>query len=43
MDESVARNLACNLDNQAAVMSKMTEAQLSTAFSGFTPKHHWGL
>lgn len=33
-----AKNTAIHLQTQAASMSKMTEAQLSTAFNGFTPK-----
>lgn len=34
MDEKTAVNLAILLENQARVMSKMTEAQLSTNFQG---------
>lgn len=43
LPESVARNTAINLQTQAASMAKMTEAQLSTSFQGFTPKNIWGL
>lgn len=39
MDEKTAVNLAILLENQARVMSKMTEAQLSTNFQGFTPEN----
>lgn len=38
-DESTQRNLACFLDNQAAHMSRLTETQVSTSFSGFTPEN----
>ena len=38
-DESTQRNLACYLDNQAAHMSRLTETQVSTSFSGFTPEN----
>lgn len=43
LPENVARNTAINLQTQAASMAKMTEAQLSTSFQGFTPKNFWGL
>lgn len=39
MDESTARNLACNLDNQAAHMSRLTEMQMSQGFHNFTPEN----
>lgn len=39
LPEAVARNTAINLQTQAASMSKMTEAQLSTSFQGFTPEN----
>ncbi len=39
LPEAVARNTAINLQTQAASMAKMTEAQLSTAFQGFTPEN----
>lgn len=39
LPESVARNTAINLQTQAASMQKMTEAQLSTSFQGFTPEN----
>lgn len=38
-DEATQRNLACFLDNQAAHMSRLTETQVSTSFSGFTPEN----
>lgn len=34
MDDKVAMNLAIMLENQARVMSRMTEAQMSTNFYG---------
>ena len=34
MNEGQSRNLAILLENQARIMSKMTEAQLSTNFYG---------
>lgn len=34
-----ARNVAINLDRQANYMSRLTEAQTSQAFSGFTPEN----
>jgi len=39
MDDKVAMNLAIMLENQARVMSRMTEAQMSTNFYGFTPEN----
>lgn len=39
LPEAVARNTAINLQTQAASMAKMTEAQLSTSFQGFTPEN----
>lgn len=39
LDEATQRNLACFLDNQAAHMSRLTETQVSTSFSGFTPEN----
>lgn len=41
MDVNVARNLAILLENQTRAMSKMSEAQLSTAFGDFKPKLSW--
>ena len=38
-DEATQRNLACNLDNQAAVLNRLTETQTSDAFQGFTPEN----
>lgn len=38
-DEATQRNLACFLDNQAAHMGRLTETQMSTSFSGFTPEN----
>lgn len=38
-DEATQRNLACFLDNQAAHMARLTETQVSTSFSGFTPEN----
>lgn len=38
-DESTQRNLACNLDNQAAVLNRLTETQTADAFQGFTPEN----
>lgn len=40
-DENIQRNLACNLDNEAAVLNRLSEAQTSDAFQGFTPKLSW--
>jgi hypothetical protein len=34
-----ARNVAINLDRQAAYMSRLNEAQMSTAFNNFTPEN----
>jgi len=34
-----ARNVAINLDRQANYMSRLTEAQTSNAFNGFTPEN----
>ena len=39
MDTRSARNLAILLENQTRAMSKMTEAQLSTAFGNQTPEN----
>lgn len=39
MDVNVARNLAILLENQTRAMSKMSEAQLSTAFGDFKPEN----
>lgn len=39
MDERTAMNVAILLENQARVMSRMTEAQMSTNFYGFTPEN----
>lgn len=39
MDEAVARNVACNLDNQAAFMTRLDETQMSQGFKGFTPEN----
>lgn len=39
MDEGTARNTAILLENQARVMSRMTEAQMSNNFYGFTPEN----
>ena len=39
MEESTARNLAILLENQARLMSRLTEAQLASAFQGFTPEN----
>ena len=39
MPVSTARNLAILLENQAAYMSKMTEAQLSNSFAGYSPEN----
>ncbi len=39
MEEGTARNLAVLLENQARIMSRMTEAQLSSNFYGFTPEN----
>jgi hypothetical protein len=34
-----ARNTAVNLDRQASYMSRLNEAQMSTAFNNFTPEN----
>jgi hypothetical protein len=39
LNESGARNLALHLENQARFMSRMSEAQLSTSFSGLSPEN----
>ena len=39
MNSNTARNLAILLENQARVMNRMTEAQLSSAFYGYTPEN----
>lgn len=39
MDEGTSRNLAIMLENQTRTLSKMTETQLSSSFSGFTPEN----
>lgn len=39
MDEATRRNTVIMLENQARAMSRMTEAQLSTNFHGFTPEN----
>lgn len=39
MDEHMARNLAQLLENQLRSMSRMSEAQLSNNFYGFTPEN----
>lgn len=39
MDEATARNVACNLDNQAAFMTRLSETQMSQGFKGFTPEN----
>ena len=39
MDTRSARNLAILLENQTRAMSKMTEAQMSSAFDGQTPEN----
>ena len=39
MPASTARNLAVLLENQTRAMSKMTEAQLSQNFFGYTPEN----
>lgn len=41
MDTRSARNLAQLLENQTRAMSKMSEAQLSSSFYGFTPRQTW--
>ena len=39
LSESERKNTAIALQQQAAMMSKLNEAQLSTSFSGFTPEN----
>jgi len=39
MEDKVAVNTAILLENQARVMSRMTEAQMSTNFYGFSPEN----
>ena len=39
MEENTGRNLAIMLENQARILSKMTETQLSSSFQGFTPEN----
>lgn len=39
LDESTKLNLACNLDNQAGHMARLSESQVSTSFKGFTPEN----
>ena len=39
LDKTTARNTALLLENQARVLKKMTEAQISTSFYGFTPEN----
>lgn len=39
LDESTRLNLACNLNNQANYMSRLTENQLASDFKGFTPEN----
>jgi hypothetical protein len=39
MSANKARNLAILLENQTRAMSRMTEAQLASAFSGYTPEN----
>jgi hypothetical protein len=39
LDETTARNTAIYLENQTRVMSRMTEAQLSSSFQGFSPEN----
>ena len=41
MDVNKARNLAILLENQTRAMSRMSEAQLSSAFGDFKPKQTW--
>ena len=38
-DEATQYNLACNLDNQAGHMARLSENQVSTSFNGFTPEN----
>lgn len=39
MNTTTARNLAILLENQTRTMSKMSEAQLSSDFFGYTPEN----
>lgn len=39
MNPRAARNLAIYLENQTRAMSRMSEAQLSSNFYGFTPEN----
>ena len=39
MESSTARNLAVLLENQTRAMSRMTEAQLSSTFNGYSPEN----
>lgn len=39
LNESTAINTAIYLENQTRVMSRLTEAQLSSAFQGFSPEN----
>jgi hypothetical protein len=39
LNEKSAMNTAILLENQARIMSRMTEAQMSSNFSGFTPEN----
>lgn len=39
MNATKARNLAILLENQTRAMSRMSEAQLASAFSGYTPEN----
>lgn len=39
MPTTTARNLAVMLENQTRAMSRMTEAQLASAFNGYTPEN----
>lgn len=41
MESSTARNLAVLLENQTRAMSRMTEAQLSSTFGGYSPRQTW--
>jgi len=39
LDEGTARNTAIYLENQTRIMSRLTEAQLSSSFQGFSPEN----
>lgn len=39
MEVNTARNLAVLLENQTRTMSRMTEAQLSNTFGGYSPEN----